>query len=253
MLFFAWERLKLRSIHLALTYVPSELRNSLFFSLNLSCQKTYRSLLYFFSPKLLLSCKTFVHLKNFTYIPSLNLSGNRSPTTDYAIRKSLHPCFYPHPLSSSSFVLLAELTDMADLGDFIALIVTIAVFAGIIYLAYTVTSSVSDSVKSTKDRLKEKGYEISNQGMSVKTSKRMNREDYVDATQRGIIRAMGAASFGSNANGTPDVTSATSSTSSANLANLKSPPLEHRSSSSSSIKTTSSGQKISIFGKKKHD
>ncbi|KAJ3775875.1 hypothetical protein FB446DRAFT_365971 [Lentinula raphanica] len=149
-------------------------------------------------------------------------------------------------------------------------------------------------------RLKEKGYEISNQGMSVKTSKRMNREDYVDATQRyaaellfviytlscfallsphlmysvantkhlllpfphhpstlldrrGIIRAMGAASFGSNANGTPDVTSATSSTSSANLANLKSPPLEHRSSSSSSIKTTSSGQKISIFGKKKHD
>ncbi|KAJ3753154.1 hypothetical protein EV360DRAFT_74740 [Lentinula raphanica] len=138
---------------------------------------------------------------------------------------------------------------MADLGDFIALIVTIAVFAGIIYLAYTVTSSVSDSVKSTKDRLKEKGYEISNQGMSVKTSKRMNREDYVDATQRGIIRAMGAASFGSNANGTPDVTSATSSTSSANLANLKSPPLEHRSSSSSSIKTTSSGQKIRSGGR----
>ncbi|KAJ3738683.1 hypothetical protein DFH05DRAFT_1516908 [Lentinula detonsa] len=139
---------------------------------------------------------------------------------------------------------------MADLSDFIALIATIAIFAGIIYIIYTVTGTVSEGVKSTKDRLKEKGYEISDQGMSVKTSKRMNREDYVDATQRGLIRAMGASSFGSSSDGTVRAPASTSP--SATSANLSAPTLKHQSSSSST-KSASSGQKISLFGKKKHD
>ncbi|KAJ3798468.1 hypothetical protein GGU11DRAFT_582999 [Lentinula aff. detonsa] len=139
---------------------------------------------------------------------------------------------------------------MAELTDFIALIATIAIFAGIIYIIYTVTGTVSEGVKSTKDKLKEKGYEISDQGMSVKTSKRMNREDYVDATQRGLIRAMGASSFGSNTTGSVQTPASTSP--SATPTNLSAPTLKHRSSSSST-KSVSSGQKISLFGKKKHD
>ncbi|KAJ3929593.1 MAG: hypothetical protein NXY57DRAFT_1016059 [Lentinula lateritia] len=139
---------------------------------------------------------------------------------------------------------------MAELGDFLALIATIVVFAGIIYGVYTVVGSVSEGVKSTKDKLKEKGYEISDKGMSVKTSKRMNREDYVDATQRGLIRAMGASSFGSNTDGTAQSPASTSP--SAASASLSAPTLKHRTSSSS-IKSASSGKKLSLFGKKKHD
>jgi len=65
-------------------------------------------------------------------------------------------------------------------------------------------------------RLKTKGLVISDKGVSVKTSRRFDQEDYVDATQRyyppllydtvgllgsffrnrGFIKAMGAASFG---------------------------------------------------------
>ncbi|KAJ4469307.1 hypothetical protein J3R30DRAFT_3409782 [Lentinula aciculospora] len=139
---------------------------------------------------------------------------------------------------------------MAELGDFLALIATIVIFAGIVYAVYTVVGSVSEGVKSTKDKLKEKGYEISDKGMSVKTSKRMNREDYVDATQRGLIRAMGASSFGTNSNGT--VQSPASTSPSAASASLSAPTLKHRSSSSS-INSTSSGKKTSLFGKKRHD
>jgi hypothetical protein len=45
-------------------------------------------------------------------------------------------------------------------------------------------------------RLKESGLHISDSGLAVKTSKHFNREDYVDATQRGFVKVMGAASFG---------------------------------------------------------
>ncbi|KIK58990.1 hypothetical protein GYMLUDRAFT_45015, partial [Collybiopsis luxurians FD-317 M1] len=138
---------------------------------------------------------------------------------------------------------------MADLGDFIALIVTIAVFAGIIYAIVSVRGSVSEGVKSTKDKLKEKGYDISDKGLAVKTSKRMNREDYVDATQRGLIRAMGAASFRSNAaDGSP---TAPSPSSSGPL--LSAPSLTHSNSSTSISSTSSEKKKRSFFSKKKHD
>jgi hypothetical protein len=68
-------------------------------------------------------------------------------------------------------------------------------------------------------RLKSKGLDITGEGISVKTSRRFDRGDYVDATQRcehypssstqgltlythrGFIKAMNASSFGSS---TPD-------------------------------------------------
>ena len=50
------------------------------------------------------------------------------------------------------------------------------------------------------ERLKSRGVNISDKGVSVKTTSRFNREDYLDATQRGVIKAMSAASFGPGEN-----------------------------------------------------
>lgn len=63
--------------------------------------------------------------------------------------------------------------------------------------------------------LKNKGLHISDKGVSVKTSSRFNREDYLDATQRGFIKAMGASSFGTadNIEKTPVLSRQASSTS----------------------------------------
>ena len=90
--------------------------------------------------------------------------------------------------------------------------------------------------------LKSKGLNITDQGVSLKTSKRYDREDYIDSTQRcvsinshrffaiqflispyrGFIKAMGAASFG-----TSDSNMSTPSNSSTSL-----PPKRQDSASS---------------------
>ncbi|KAJ8473761.1 hypothetical protein ONZ45_g4987 [Pleurotus djamor] len=72
---------------------------------------------------------------------------------------------------------------MANWIDLFSLFATISVFAGIIYGVIYVVNSVSQGVASTKEALAHKGLVISDKGMSVKTSKRFDREDYVDATQ----------------------------------------------------------------------
>ena len=81
------------------------------------------------------------------------------------------------------------------LMDIISLLVTVAIFAGVIYGVIFATQLINSGVKSTKESLKRQGVDISDHGVKVKTNKRFDREDYVDATQRGIIKAMGAASF----------------------------------------------------------
>ena len=43
---------------------------------------------------------------------------------------------------------------------------------------------ISSFLTSNSNRLQEKGWTVSNQGVSVRTSKRLDREDYIDATQR---------------------------------------------------------------------
>ncbi|KJA18910.1 hypothetical protein HYPSUDRAFT_44758 [Hypholoma sublateritium FD-334 SS-4] len=79
--------------------------------------------------------------------------------------------------------------------DVFSLFATIAVFGGIIYGIIFVTKSINEGVASTKESLKTKGFNVTASGMSIKTSKRFDREDYVDATQRGIVKAMQASSF----------------------------------------------------------
>ncbi|KAF7330864.1 hypothetical protein MVEN_02425900 [Mycena venus] len=80
---------------------------------------------------------------------------------------------------------------MANWVDMVSLLVTVSVFGGIIYVVLLVVQSISQGVESAKEGLKSKGVHITDKGVAVKTSKRFDREDYVDATQRGIVKAMG--------------------------------------------------------------
>ena len=57
------------------------------------------------------------------------------------------------------------------------------------------TLSHFDTPKLTPCRLSKKGLHITPSGLSVKTEKRFDREDYIDATQRGIMKTMKVASF----------------------------------------------------------
>ncbi|CAK5279391.1 unnamed protein product, partial [Mycena citricolor] len=75
---------------------------------------------------------------------------------------------------------------------------TISVFAGIVYGALLLVRSVSQGIESAKEGLKNKGMLVTDKGVEVKTSKRFDREDYVDATQRNFVKAVNAASFRKN-------------------------------------------------------
>ncbi|KAJ7265920.1 hypothetical protein B0H12DRAFT_1230325 [Mycena haematopus] len=116
---------------------------------------------------------------------------------------------------------------MADWMDMVSLLVTLSVCGGIIYVVLLVVRSVSQGVESAKEGLKTKGVHITDKGVSVKTSKRFDREDYVDATQRGIIKAANASSFGKRTDSD---------------SHLSPPSLKSTVSSSSSV-TSSDGEK----------
>lgn len=58
------------------------------------------------------------------------------------------------------------------------------------------TGVSSDELNDILYSLKKKGLHITDSGVSVKTDKRFDREDYIDATQRSFIKTMSAASFG---------------------------------------------------------
>jgi len=85
---------------------------------------------------------------------------------------------------------------MASLIDFLSLLLTSALFVGFIVGVVYAVQQIQLAVNKTKQRLESKGLHITDSGVSVKTDKRFDREDYVDATQRGVIKAMGATSFG---------------------------------------------------------
>jgi len=128
---------------------------------------------------------------------------------------------------------------MANWIDFFSLIATITVFGGVIYGIIFVVRSINEGWTSTQASLKSKGLDISASGVSVKTSKRFGREDYVDATQRHIVKAFEAATIRRN-------------DSPASSASGIAPSLQRQESSSSTRSTGSEEKKKkkSIFGKK---
>ncbi|KAF8876783.1 hypothetical protein CPB84DRAFT_1795608 [Gymnopilus junonius] len=128
---------------------------------------------------------------------------------------------------------------MATWLDFVSLFATITVIGGIVYAVLYVVRSVNDGLASTKASLKTKGLDISSSGVSIKTSKRFDREHYVDATQRGIVKAIGAASFRKNGAASHNVSGV--------------PPSMERHTSSTSAGSSDSTEKKKkrfAFGKK---
>ncbi|KAG9024676.1 hypothetical protein FS842_005427 [Serendipita sp. 407] len=117
--------------------------------------------------------------------------------------------------------------------DILTVGIILSILVGIVFAIITVSGKVQEAVKSTQASLNDKGVNLSASGMSVKTDKNISREDYLDATQRGIINTMKAASFGA-----PD--------NQRSLADID----KHRRSAPSSPDALPTAKKRSIFGKK---
>ncbi|KAH9850462.1 hypothetical protein C2E23DRAFT_835195 [Lenzites betulinus] len=92
---------------------------------------------------------------------------------------------------------------MANWFDYLSLLATLTIISALAYGGFLAMKAISSAVESTKDSLKTKGVNLSKNGVSVKTNKRYDREDYLDATQRGFIKAMKASSGGNQAGQEP--------------------------------------------------
>ncbi|KAF6754735.1 hypothetical protein DFP72DRAFT_898651 [Ephemerocybe angulata] len=79
--------------------------------------------------------------------------------------------------------------------DVIALVLLIGVAGAFVYGVMFVIKQIDAGVATTKESLKAKGLDISSKGVSLKTDKRFDREDYLDATQRGFINVIGNSSL----------------------------------------------------------
>ncbi|KAL0574005.1 hypothetical protein V5O48_007949 [Marasmius crinis-equi] len=140
---------------------------------------------------------------------------------------------------------------MAGLLDVVSFITTAAFFGGVIYGVLYLVRSVNSGIENTKAQLKERGYDVSSGGVKVKTSKRFDREDYVDATQRGFVKAMEASSFrkgGSNTS-SPVVNHIQRTPS----LGVESSPKLQRAPSSNSVSSDKSSSVKGFFGKKKKE
>ncbi|QRW23017.1 hypothetical protein RhiXN_08053 [Rhizoctonia solani] len=83
----------------------------------------------------------------------------------------------------------------------------LGLFSGAIYGAMVLSKQFSGAIESTKDGLKKRGLDITENGLSVKTEKRLERDDYIDGTGRygtvsfrNLVDALKVASFGSPEN-----------------------------------------------------
>jgi len=84
---------------------------------------------------------------------------------------------------------------MAGILDFLSLLLTAAVCVGVVVGIIFVVQQVQGAVAQTKESLKKKGLNITDTGVSVKTDKHLDREDYLDATQRNMVKAFQNSSF----------------------------------------------------------
>jgi len=114
---------------------------------------------------------------------------------------------------------------MANWFDVISFLLTASVFVGVVVGAAFAVGKISEAINTTKETLKAKGVNISDKGVSVKTSARMTREDYIDATQRGFIKSM-------------ELTKKAGGFSTAD--NITNPPAVHRKDSGASFASTGS-------------
>ncbi|KAH8105398.1 hypothetical protein BXZ70DRAFT_1004900 [Cristinia sonorae] len=86
---------------------------------------------------------------------------------------------------------------MASWSDYISLFITVSVFVAAAYAVIFISRSWSSAVESTRQSLKRQGVDVSESGVSVRTQTRLaDREEYCDATQRGIIKILGSSHYG---------------------------------------------------------
>lgn len=88
---------------------------------------------------------------------------------------------------------------MANWIDFVSLFITLSIAASIVAGLLYVGRATSRAAERAKESLKHKGVNVSREGVSVKTNKRWDRSDYLDATQRGFVKAYNLSSHGPGA------------------------------------------------------
>jgi len=84
---------------------------------------------------------------------------------------------------------------MASWIDIFSFLLISSLFVGTILGVIFLAKSLSAAAQNTKESLQNRGISISDKGVSIKTSKRFDREDYVDATQRGMIKVIDASNL----------------------------------------------------------
>ncbi|EKM56363.1 uncharacterized protein PHACADRAFT_253434 [Phanerochaete carnosa HHB-10118-sp] len=86
---------------------------------------------------------------------------------------------------------------MASWTDYLSLTLTISLIASAVYGVIYLREQLQKGIRASKDKLHDRGIDISAQGASVKThSKLADRENYFDATQRGVMKALSKSSVG---------------------------------------------------------
>ncbi|KAL1719981.1 hypothetical protein EV715DRAFT_263039 [Schizophyllum commune] len=139
---------------------------------------------------------------------------------------------------------------MAGWTDILVLIVVVAILSGVTYGVIVASQQVSTSVQNTKAKLKDRGFDVSRGGVSVKTSGRIERDDYIDATQRGFIKAMNAASFRKDAHPSPSGGVGGSGSGRAASGSVSSASGMERRDSGASLNSEEKKKRKSLFGRK---
>ncbi|OBZ72961.1 Nuclease PA3 [Grifola frondosa] len=128
-----------------------------------------------------------------TKLNSLEVTDVTQPVESHIpARTSITRCSPPKPDSFHE----DNTSIMSNWIDFLSLVITLSVIAAVVYGLSYIVRQTSKAVQSTKDSFKAKGVHISKEGVSVKTSRRLDRESEIDAAQRGFIKAMKASSGG---------------------------------------------------------
>jgi len=81
-------------------------------------------------------------------------------------------------------------------SEVFSLVFTLALCVGFFVGAVLLFQKFTAGVESVKANLREKGVDLSSSGMSVRTNGRLNQEEYLDATQRNIMKAVSSSSWG---------------------------------------------------------
>ncbi|PCH34616.1 hypothetical protein WOLCODRAFT_139468 [Wolfiporia cocos MD-104 SS10] len=85
---------------------------------------------------------------------------------------------------------------MARWIDLLSLALTFSIVAAVLIGIVRLVQFIQQIAQATKQSLHNKGVDVSRQGISVKTNKHLDRDQYLDVTQRGFIKAYNHSSYG---------------------------------------------------------